>query len=77
MTVMQHPVINIEEKIGKTVGRRIPRGGFDYGMGMQKLAGELAKTFKHPRFPRGVFRFKSFEEAEAWTMKYLVPEKTK
>ena len=65
------PVINIEEKIGKTVGRRVLRDGFRYGMGLQKLAAEIQKTTRHPRFPKGVFRFKSFEEADAWTMKYL------
>ena len=65
------PVINLEEKIGKTVGRRVLRDGFRYGMGMQKLAVELQKSFGHPRFPKGVFRFHSFEEADAWTMKYL------
>ena len=64
------PVINIEEKIGKTVGRRVLRDGFRYAMGMQKLAVEFQKTFRHPRYPKGVFRFKSFEEADAWTMKY-------
>lgn len=65
------PVVNIEEKIGKTVGRRVLRDGFKYGMGMQKLAGQMPKTFKHPRFPKGVFRFKTFEEADAWMMKYM------
>ena len=65
-----NPVINLEEKIGKTVGRRVLRDGFRYGMGMQKLAVELQQTLRHPRFPKGAFRFNSFEEADAWTMKY-------
>jgi hypothetical protein len=73
---VQHPLINIEERIGKTVGRRVLRDGFAYGMGMQKLAGELAQTFKHPRFTRGVFKFKSFEEADAWAMKHLIRKTT-
>lgn len=68
---MQHPVINIEEQIGKTVGRRVIRDGFKYAMGLQELCGELQRELKHPRFPKGVFRFRSFEEADAWTMKYL------
>jgi hypothetical protein len=66
-----HPVINVEESIGKTVGTRVLRDGFAYGMGMQKLAVEMQRTLQHPRFPKGVFRFRSFEEADAWTMKYL------
>ncbi|MEA3211198.1 MAG: hypothetical protein QOE70_4255 [Chthoniobacter sp.] len=65
------PVINLEETIGKTVGRRVVRDGFRYGMGMQKLAVELQRAFRHPRFPKGVFRFHSFEEADVWTMKYM------
>ena len=65
------PVINLEEKIGKTVGRRVLRDGFRYGMGLQKLAVDVQKTMQHPRFPKGVFRFKSFEDADAWEMKYL------
>jgi hypothetical protein len=65
------PVINLEENIGKTVGRRVVRDAFNYGMGLQEFAVEMQRTLGHPRFPKGVFRFNSFEEADAWTMKYL------
>ncbi|MDP9292318.1 MAG: hypothetical protein M3O82_08140 [Verrucomicrobiota bacterium] len=68
---MKHPVINVEETIGKTVGRRVIRDGFRYGMGMQRLAVQMQKTFGGPRFPKGVFRFQSFEDADAWMMKYM------
>jgi len=66
------PVINLEESIGKTVGRRTaPGDAFRYGMGLQKTGAQLARTLGYPRFPRGIFKFRSFEEADAWTMKYL------
>ena len=68
-------MINIEEKIGKTVGRRVVKDGFALGMGLQKLVNQLNKSFGNPGFPKGVFRFRSFEEADAWTMKYLTAKK--
>ncbi|MGI8437988.1 MAG: hypothetical protein ACR2NX_13990 [Chthoniobacterales bacterium] len=72
---MKHHVINVEETIGKTVGRRVMKDGWRYAMGMQKLAVQLQKTVGTPRFPRGVYRFNSFEEADAWTMKYLTAKR--
>lgn len=69
---MKHHVINVEEKIGKTVGRRVLKDGWSYAMRMQKMAGQLQKAFGRPRFPRGVFRFHSFEEADAWLMNHMV-----
>jgi hypothetical protein len=71
------PVINIEEKIGKTVGRRAQaKDAFAYGMGLQKAGVQFAKTFRLKRPPRGVFRFHSHEEADAWLM-YHLTKKTK
>jgi len=70
---MDYTVINLEEKIGKTVGRRtVVRDAFHYGMGLQRSANEFARTFGYPRFPRGVFRFQSHEEADAWMMKHRI-----
>lgn len=66
------PVINLEEKIGKTVGRRTAPDP------LQIQAGEIANSEDWRRaFPRlwgtrpGVYRFKSHEEADAWLMKHL------
>ena len=65
--------INYEEKIGKTVGRRtVPKDMFAYGMALQKSGAELAKTFRLRGTPKGVFRFRSHEEADAWLMKHLI-----
>lgn len=72
IAAMKHHVINVEEKIGKTVGRRVLKDGWSYAMGMQKTVGQLQKTFGGPRFPRGVFRFNSFEEADAWMMRHII-----
>ncbi len=67
------PAINFEEKIGKTVGRRtVPRDAFAYGMALQKSGVEMAKTFRLRGVPKGVFRFHSHEEADAWLMKHLI-----
>ncbi len=72
-----HPVVNIEENIGKTVGRRrmgdplvVPRGDRERKRGMQR-----AGFF--PRIPRGVYRFKTFEEADEWMMKAMTTERPK
>lgn len=59
-----------DEKIGKTVGRRIGPGN------PVKDATILLRTFrrlnKAPLCPKGVWRFHSFEEADAWALKMLV-----
>jgi hypothetical protein len=65
-------VINLEEKIGKTVGRReAPSDSFAYGMALQKTGAQLAKTFGLRGVPKGAFKFHSHEEADAWLMKHL------
>jgi hypothetical protein len=66
------PVINIEETIGKVVGRRTaPRDSFKYAMGLQRTAGQLGRTFGNSICPKGVYRFKSHEEADAWMLKMI------
>jgi hypothetical protein len=63
-------VINLEEKFGKIVGRRVVGDSFRYGMGLQKTGAQLAQTFGQARMPKGAFKFHSHEEADAWLMKY-------
>ena len=64
-------VINIEENIGKTVGRRRPIDP------LRVRASDIAdseawrRTFGGVRVPRGVFKFHSHEEADAWLMRHL------
>lgn len=63
-----HPVINTEEFIGKTVGRRTKiTGPLSFVSGMQKslAGGNLQKIRK------GVYRFHSHEEADQWLIDHL------
>jgi len=75
---MSHTAINLEETIGKTVGRRTKlRNAFEYGMAQQRAGSELVRALGGPRYPKGVFRFHSHEEADAWLMKYRILSATK
>jgi hypothetical protein len=40
----------------------------DYALAMQKSL----RGFSRSRFPKGVFRFKSHEEADQWLMDHLI-----
>ncbi len=67
------PVINIEENIGKTVGRRRVTDIPAYSEKMQKTVAELAKTFGIKTGRKGVYRFKTHEEADAWWNQNSIP----
>jgi hypothetical protein len=63
------PVVNLEEKIGKIVGkipRRTPAEALD-----RLVARFHSMGLKLP-YPKGVYRFKTFEEADAWEMKHQI-----
>ena len=69
---MKQPFINVEEKIDRFVGRRTGTpDGWETGMRLQVLGAELHKTFKHQWARKGVYRFKTHEEADAWMNKML------
>jgi hypothetical protein len=69
------PVINLEDPIGKTVGQRTaPVDAFRYGMRLQESGAEMIRTSGRFRIPKGVFRFHSHEEADAWMMKHQTRE---
>ena len=40
-------------------------------MQLQAMSVELHKAFKHRWMPKGVYRFKTHEEADAWMTKML------
>jgi hypothetical protein len=62
------PIFNLDDPIGKTVGRRKPpRDSLSYALGLQRTMNQFAPL----RVPRGVFRFKTHEEADAWLMDHL------
>lgn len=67
------PVINLEEKIGKTVGRRRPaKDAFESGMDLQKSMNNLRRQMGVRFLPKGVYKFKSHEEADEWIVKMTV-----
>lgn len=69
---MKQPFINVEENIDKFVGRRTKTpDSLAAGMQLQALGAALHKSFKHRWCPRGVYRFKTHEEADAWMMRML------
>ena len=62
------PGINDEEFIGKTVGRRTaPTDSLVYASGLQRTLGRLGGM----RVRKGVYRFRSHEEADQWLMDRL------
>jgi hypothetical protein len=66
------PCINAEEKIDRFVGRRThPPNSLRAGMQLQATAAQLHQAFKHRWMPKGVYRFKTHEEADAWMTKML------
>ena len=69
---MKQPFINVEEKIDKIVGRRTHTpDAFQSGMALQTLAVELHRSLKHRWAPKGVYRFKTHEEADEWMNRML------
>ena len=70
--VVKQPFINVEEKIDRFVGRRTQTpDSWQAGMQLQALGAELHKSFGHRWMPKGVYRFKTHEEADAWMTKML------
>jgi hypothetical protein len=62
---VKDPIVNLEENIGKTVGRVRP---IDY----DRLVEMAEAIMPGLPFPKGVYRFKSFEEANEWTEKHIL-----
>ncbi len=66
------PIVNIGESIGKTVGRRVaPLDSLAFGMGMQKAAIQFERAMKRSLCPKGVFRFRTHEDADEWMLRML------
>jgi hypothetical protein len=57
------PVVNVEEFIVKTVGRRVPN---DSGEALEDALKQESSSQTRKICPRGVYRFHSHEEADAW-----------
>lgn len=70
--IVKTPVVNVEEKIDRFVGRRSGASdGLRAGMQLQATAAKLHKSLGHRWWPKGVYRFKTHEEADAWMIKML------
>jgi hypothetical protein len=69
---MTRTTINLEEKIGRTVGtRRPPSDPLAIRPGEQEDARAWKRAFGTPRIPKGLYRFASHEEADTWLMKMI------
>ncbi len=64
--------INQDDPAAKTVGRRqAVRDPLRYGLALQKTLNVLQRTSGRGLCPKGVFRFRTHEEADAWMEKML------
>jgi hypothetical protein len=63
------PIVNLEETPGKVVGK-IKRRSFAEAVGWL-VAQYRAMGLKLP-YPRGVYRFKTHEEANAWEWNHMM-----
>ncbi|MDQ6764777.1 MAG: hypothetical protein M3Z22_01555 [Verrucomicrobiota bacterium] len=68
---MRHFVINVEEQIGKTVGRQGAPDPLRIHPNEIEDAEAWRRSFGGVRIPKGVFRFSSHEEADQWLMTNL------
>lgn len=66
-----HPVINMEEAIGKTVGRRLGVAPLQVLPSETESNKQWRDAGCGARVRRGVYRFKSHEEADQWMMDHL------
>jgi hypothetical protein len=75
-TVVKPPLINLEEKIDRFVGKRT-KAPNALSTATSNIADAVAwqKALGGLRIPRGVYRFKTHEEADAWMVKMLARSK--
>jgi hypothetical protein len=71
-TALKQPFVNLEERIGRSVGLRAAApDSWRAGMQLQETGVRLHQSLKHRWMPKGVYRFKTHEEAEEWMIKML------
>ena len=61
------PFINLEEEPGKVVGRRVATAG-DY----DRLVENSRAIMPRLPFPKGLYRFRTHEEADEWMEKHIL-----
>jgi len=70
--VVKQPSVNGEESIDRFVGRRVQTlDSLQAGMQLQETGAQLHQSFKHRWMPKGVYRFRTHEEADEWMIKML------
>jgi hypothetical protein len=69
---VKQPIINVEEKIDRIVGRRTKMPD-PLSTASSNIADSIAwrKALGGVRVPRGVHRFKTHEEADLWLMRMI------
>jgi hypothetical protein len=69
---VKQPSVNVEERIDRFVGRRAPAPDSLWaGMQLQETGAQLHQSFKQRWMPKGVYRFKTYEEADQWMIQML------
>lgn len=63
------PIVNLEETPGKMVGKIRQRS---FGEALDLLVRRFHGMGLKLPYPKGVYRFKTFEEANAWEMKHQI-----
>jgi hypothetical protein len=64
--------INLQDPVGKVVGKRRTAGNpLDTATDSKKRARGWRKAFPTPFVPKGVFRFRTYEEADLWMWKAI------
>ena len=60
------PIINLDEPIGKTVGRRLRPSPLRVEAGLIESAKAWRRAIGGIGVPKGVYRFRTHEEADQW-----------
>jgi hypothetical protein len=73
---VKQPFINVEEKIDRVVGRRTGTpDALSSATSTKTNAIAWRKAFGGVRVPRGVYRFKTHEEADQWLWRMIARPK--
>jgi len=74
---LKQPFINAEEKIDRIVGRRTKTpDGLSLSGGTKADSIAWREAFGGLRVPRGVYRFKTHEEADQWLTQMMTRPKS-
>jgi len=69
------PIVNLQDPVGKIVGRRRPAEALRCRAGQKEEARAWAAVFPLPKARPGVYRFKTHEDADAWWMTRMTQPK--